>query len=112
MLKKTAIIGLIAIFHFVLCVGIVPGTMTFVAGYDTGMQAPFVYFRILVIATTVLHYPIITLALYSRQWFPGKWIYIPIGVNSLLWGLAIYCSAAMGRKLKKSHDSRKHQHTG
>jgi hypothetical protein len=86
--------------------------MTFVAGYDTGMQAPSVFFRILVIATTVLHYPIIALALYSRQWFPGKWIYVPIGVNSLLWGMAIYFSVALGLKLKKSHGSRKHQHTG
>jgi hypothetical protein len=39
MLKKTAIIGLIAIIHFALCVGIVPGTMTLVAGYDTDSQA-------------------------------------------------------------------------
>ena len=112
MLKKTAIIGLVTIIHFVLCVGIVPGTMAFVAGYDSGIQAPSVLFRILVVTTTVLHYPIISLALYSRHWFPGKWIYVPIGINSLLWGIAIYMGAAVYLKLKKSYGNRKHQHTG
>jgi hypothetical protein len=112
MLKKTAIIGLIAIIHFVACVGIVPGTMTLVAGFDSGIQAPSVFFRILVTVTTVLHYPIISLALYSRQWFPGKWIYVPIGLNSLLWGIGIYCGGAVYLKLKKKYGNRNHQHTG
>ena len=112
MLKKTAIIGLIAFIHFVLCVGIVPGTMAFVAGYNSGMLAPSAFFRILVMATTVLHYPIISLALYSRQWFPGKWIYVPIGINSLLWGSAIYIGAAVYLKLKKSYGNRNPKYTG
>ena len=101
MLKKTAIIGLIAIIHFALCVGIVPATMTLVAGYDGGAQAPSAFFRLLVVATTVLHYPIVSLALYSRHWFPGKWIYIPIGINSLLWGIALYLCGAVYLKLRK-----------
>jgi hypothetical protein len=112
MLKKTAIIGLIGIIHFALCVGIVPGTMAFVARYDSGMQAPSVFFRILVAATTVLHYPIISLSLYSRQWFPGKWIYVPIAINSALWGIAIYIGTAVYLKLKKNYASRNHPHTG
>ncbi len=101
MLKKTAIIGLIAIIHFALCVGIVPGTMTLVAGYDDDSQAPSAFFRVLVVATTVLHYPIISLALYSRHWFPGKWIYVPIGMNSLLWGIALYSGGALYLKIRK-----------
>ena len=101
MLKKTAIIGLIAIIHFALCVGIVPGTLTLGAGYDDGSQAPSAFFRLLVVATTVLHYPVISLALYSRHWFPGKWIYVPIGMNSLLWGIALYLGGAVYYKLRK-----------
>ncbi|MBW2410479.1 MAG: hypothetical protein JRF72_11825 [Deltaproteobacteria bacterium] len=101
MLKKTAIIGLIAIIHFALCVGIVPGTMTLVAGYDNDSPAPSAFFRLLVVATTVLHYPIISLALYSRHWFPGNWIYVPIGMNSLLWGIALYFGGAVYLKLRK-----------
>ena len=101
MLKKTAIIGLIAIIHFTLCVGIVPGTMALVAGHDTGSQAPSAFFSLLVMVTTVLHYPIISLALYSRHWFPGQWIYVPIGINSLLWGIALYIGWAVYLKLRK-----------
>jgi hypothetical protein len=40
--------------------------------------------------TKVLYFPVISLSLYSRQWFPGPWIVLPMAVNSLLWGLAIY----------------------
>ena len=101
MLKKIAIIGLIAIIHFALCVGIVPGTMALVAGYDAASQAPSPLFRLLVVATTVLHYPIISLALYSRDWFPGNWVYVPLGVNSLLWGIVLYTGVFVYLKLRK-----------
>ncbi len=101
MLKKTAIIGLIAIIHFALCVGIVPGTMTLATGYDAGSQAPSAVFRLLVVVTMVLHYPIISLALYSRDWFPGNWVYVPVGINSLLWGIALYTGGAVCLKLRK-----------
>ena len=101
MLKKTAIIGLIAIIHFVLCVGIVPGTMTLAAAYHTGSLSPPALFRLLVAATKVLHFPIISLALYSRHWFPGRWIYVPIGINSLLWGIALFIGGAVYLKLRK-----------
>ena len=111
-MKKFAIIILIALAHFGLSVLVVAAAMS-VATDGTAVQPELSpVFRILVAATRVLHFPIISLSLYSRHWFPGKWIYVPIGVNSLLWGMAIYFSVAIGLKLKKSHDSRKHQHTG
>lgn len=43
----------------------------------------------LVGATKVLYTPLLALGLYPRHWFPGDWIYVPIGANSLLWGLAL-----------------------
>ena len=43
----------------------------------------------LIVVTRILYFPIITLSLYSRHWFPGDWIYVPMGANSLLWGIGI-----------------------
>jgi hypothetical protein len=45
--------------------------------------------RSLIALTRVLYFPIITLSLYSRHWFPGDWIYVPLAANSLLWGAAV-----------------------
>jgi hypothetical protein len=46
--------------------------------------------QLLIWTTRVLYFPIISLSLYSRKWFPGDWIYIPIIINSLLWGILVY----------------------
>ena len=101
MLKKTAILSLIGILHFGLSAGIVPGTLAVISGGDSAGQTPSLILRTLVIATKVLHFPIISLAVYSRQWFPGNWVYIPIGLNSLLWAVAIYFCIALYRNLKR-----------
>jgi hypothetical protein len=45
--------------------------------------------KTLIALTRILYFPIITLSLYSRQWFPGNWIYVPICANSLIWGAAM-----------------------
>jgi hypothetical protein len=37
-----------------------------------------------------LYFPVITLALYPRGFFPGNWILVPIAANSLFWGLVIW----------------------
>ncbi len=101
MLKKTAILSLIGILHFGLSAGIVPGTLAVISGGDSVGQTPSLILGTLVIATKVLHFPIISLAVYSRQWFPGNWVYIPIGLNSLLWAVAIYFCIALYRNLKR-----------
>ena len=87
--------------HFGLSAGIVPGTIAVIGGDDSVSQAPSLVLRTLVVATKVLHFPIISLAVYSRYWFPGNWIYIPIGINSLLWAIVIYCCMGLYRNLKK-----------
>ena len=101
MLKKTAILILLGIIHFGLSAGIVPGTLAVISGGDSVSRTPSLILRTLVIATKVLHFPIISLAVYSRQWFPGNWIFIPIGINSLLWAVVIYFCIAISRNLKK-----------
>jgi hypothetical protein len=100
MLKKTAILILFGLAHFGLSAGIVPGTLAVISGGYFTDQAPPLILRTLVVITKVLHFPIITLAAYSRHWFPGNWIYIPIGINSLLWAAAIFLWFVLYRKLK------------
>jgi hypothetical protein len=52
--------------------------------------------------TKVLYFPVIGLALYPRHWFPGNWIYIPIALNSLLWGLFLALSLLLVRRLRRN----------
>jgi ABC-type arginine transport system permease subunit len=50
--------------------------------------------------TRVLYFPIVSLALYPRHWFPGNWMTVPIAVNSLLWGAALALIVVVGRRLR------------
>ena len=68
-------------------------------GYE--QMEPGFAFKALVLATRVLHYPIISKSLYSRKWFPGGWIYIPILINSLLWASGIFSLRWVYKKIKK-----------
>jgi hypothetical protein len=101
MLKKTAIIILFGATHFVLTVGIVPVARMLNSGNGFEYQALPALFRIIVGITRLLYFPIITLGLYSRQWFPGNWIYIPVFINSLLWGAGLYLFIFFYRKFRK-----------
>lgn len=55
-------------------------------------------FGLLTLATKILYFPILAMALYPRHWFPGQLITIPIAVNSLLWGLALALLMVIGRR--------------
>ncbi|MEN8782204.1 MAG: hypothetical protein ABF292_13975 [Desulfobacterales bacterium] len=90
MIRKVPIVVGIAAIHFVVAKIIVALTMQmgmFAAGNS---RAAGFLGNILVGVTRLLYFPVITLSLYSRNWFPGDWIYVPFAVNSLLWGIAIY----------------------
>jgi hypothetical protein len=101
MLKKTAIIILLGVAQFVLTVGIVLVARVLNAGYGFEYQLPSVFFRVIVGITQLLYFPIISLGLYSRHWFPGNWIYIPIFINSLLWGTALFFAFVFYRKFRQ-----------
>ena len=101
MLKKTAIIILIGLVHFALSIGIVWLVMTVETVGEGEVQTPSAMFRTLAGITKLLHFPIISLAWYSRQWFPGNWIYIPMGLNSILWAIWIYFCALLFTKLMR-----------
>ena len=84
--------------HFLASVLIVPATLK--VGAATGG-----FSGLLTEATRILYFPILGLALYPRHWFPGRWIYVPIAVNSLLWGLGLAAATlallALGRRLRQ-----------
>jgi hypothetical protein len=58
--------------------------------------------RSLILLTRVLYFPILTMSLYSRHWFPGDWIVVPMAANSLLWGAGITFLLWWWRKRLKS----------
>jgi hypothetical protein len=100
-MKKFAIIILIALIHFALSVLIVATALSVGSAVTTEHAQPTLAFKALVVATKILHFPIISQSLYSRHWFPGGWIYIPIFVNSLLWAAGIYFLLYIYKKLRK-----------
>jgi hypothetical protein len=90
MVRSVSLILVIGAAHFVLAKIIVAITMQMGMFAADGSQANGLIGHFLVWFTRVLYFPIISLSLYSRQWFPGNWIFIPMIANSLLWGMALY----------------------
>jgi hypothetical protein len=89
-LRSAAIILGIAAVHFLVCRLLVTMTMYFnlaTAGSDS--ELPLLT-QLVVGITRVLYFPVISLSLYSRQMFPGNWIFVPIFINSLIWGVCGY----------------------
>ena len=104
-MKRLAIILAIALIHFALSVLIVPAALTVGSTVSVEQPEPSSAFKTLVVVTRVLHYPIISQSLYSRHWFPGGWIYIPIFINSLLWATGIFSLYYVVKKIKKKKNN-------
>jgi hypothetical protein len=102
MKKKFAIIIFIAAVHFAMSALIVATFMSVADTIYPVQTEPPLVFRILVVATRILHFPIISLSLYSRQWFPGNWIYMPIFFNSILWAVGIYFLMMLAKNIKET----------
>ena len=100
-IKGLVIISLIALIHFALSALIVPVTLTVGGGPSYEQSEPSLTFKSLAMATRVLNFPIISQSLYSRHWFPGGWIYIPIFLNSLLWAAGIFSLYWIYKNIKK-----------
>lgn len=90
MLRKSSLIIAIATAHFVIAKIIVALTMQMGMFSADGNRATGFIGHVLVWITRGLYFPVISLSLYSRQWFPGNWIYVPMVANSLLWGITLY----------------------
>ena len=98
-MKKLALIVLIAFIHFGLSLLILATSVSVLSAANPVPAGPSAGVRLLVEATRILHFPVISLALYPRHLFPGNWIYIPMAVNSLLWAIVIYVMILLGRKI-------------
>jgi hypothetical protein len=78
-----------ALVHFGVSQLIVPLTAAVTAAAAGTPGGPGFGVTILVRLTKLLHLPLVTLALYPREWFPGGWVYLPMGLNSLIWGAGL-----------------------
>jgi hypothetical protein len=106
MMKKLVVIVLIALMHFGLSILIVAASMSVATTTSPVPAEPTIGLRILVEATRIIYYPVISLSLYSRQWFPGNWIYVPMLVNSFIWGAGIFLLFMLGRKIRERKKKR------
>ena len=97
-------IVVIAAIHFAACRLLVWTAMQMGAFAAGGGAVAGMLGYTLVFFTRVLYFPILTLALYPRQLFPGNWILLPMIANSLIWGLVLYGGyriiAALRRRFK------------
>jgi hypothetical protein len=85
--------------HFSLSQLILPATMALTEQSAGIPEGPGPAVALLVRLTQLLHLPLVTLALYPREWFPGAWVYVPMALDSLIWATAI---SGMIRLFKKS----------
>jgi hypothetical protein len=88
-MKRLVSFLFIALVHFGLSIVIMPITMSVAGRLNVAQSASTMGMKTLVAVTRILHFPIISLSWYSRQWFPGNWIRIPMLINSCLWAAGI-----------------------
>lgn len=91
---------LFAAIHFGLSHLILPLTMALVQQASGAPEGAGMAVTLLVRLTRLLHFPIVTLAIYPREWFPGSWIYLPMAANSLIWGFGIRWLVGLFRKAR------------
>jgi len=88
-MKKFFIILVITVVHLVFTKFVSMITLFVVTANVNETQMSFIG-RLMMMLSKVLYFPVITLAWYPRQFFPGNFIFIPLFINSLLWALVIY----------------------
>jgi hypothetical protein len=99
-MKKIVLIFIVTAAHFTLS-KLVPAMTLLLMDTDL-FQRGFghILSRFLVILTKVLYFPILSLVLYPRHWFPGYWINSVIFLNSLLWAVVIVLAIALYRRTR------------
>jgi hypothetical protein len=88
----------IAITHFGLSLLILPVTTALTRHWAATPEGSGLAVTLLVRVTRLLHFPLVTLALYPREWFPGDWVYAPMALNSAIWAFGIYGLIVLYRK--------------
>ena len=90
------IIGAIALVHWAATRAVGGLILHQSADHVFEPHLPFVT-RLLVAAAKILYFPVVSLSLFPRAWFPGGWIAAPILVNSLVWALGLWAGARLLR---------------
>ena len=97
-MKKYVIIVAIAVAHSVITKIISSITLSIASAHVHAGQLPSMG-RLFMVVSKVLYFPVITLAWYPRQFFPGNFVVIPLFINSLLWALVIYIFVVLFKRI-------------
>jgi hypothetical protein len=97
-MRKYFIILAIAVVHAAITKIISGITVSLVTANVHNAQMPVIGHLFMWISK-VLYFPVITMAFYPRQFFPGNLIIVPLFMNSLLWALVIYIIAVLIKKV-------------
>jgi hypothetical protein len=100
-MRKYFTILVIAVVHCAVTKIISSITLSVVTANVHNAQMP-VMGRLFMWISKVLYFPVITMAFYPRQFFPGNLIIVPLFMNSLLWALIIYVVAVLIKRLGNS----------
>ena len=99
--RKVLTLLVIAGAHFASSRLILSVTMALTARAAGRPDGPDTAVTLLVRMTKLLYFPLVTLALYPREWFPGNWLLVPMALNSTIWALGIYGLMGLYRKSSK-----------
>ena len=101
-MKKILLILVIAVTHAVFTKIISMISLSVVTANANEIQMSFIG-RWMMMLSKVLYFPVITMAWYPRQFFPGNFIVIPLFINSLLWALMIYALLILIKRISAKH---------
>jgi hypothetical protein len=97
-MRKYFTILVIAVVHAAVT-KIISSITLFVVAANVHNAQMSVMGRLLMWISKVFYFPVITMALYPRQFFPGNLVIVPLFINSLLWALIIYMLSVLIKKL-------------
>ena len=100
MIRKVLIISAIALLHFGIIVVLTYLGLYVVDGSLKESGAMNLASETLVWASRILYFPVITLSLFPRNMFPGALVYVPILLNSFIWGILLYTAAAVFNRIR------------
>jgi hypothetical protein len=92
--------GVVAGIHFSAAILILPLTTALVGQASASPEGGGAAIDLLIRLTRLLHFPLVTLALYPREWFPGNWVYLPMAANSALWAAVVVGLIGWYRKVR------------
>ncbi len=88
--SRARVLFFLTVFHFGMSILIIRLTFALTEQAALNPDGNGQMVVLLVRLTRLLHFPLVTLALYPREWFPGGWVYVPMALNSVIWACGIY----------------------